>query len=139
MQNGAFLSDDNNAVVLILFPNRKIKWAQLLFHEIRLLFEAIGLLRLIKVLNREQLLRRNHPKNRDYMHLWFMGIRSDQGGKGIGGEILRELIKKSERDKISIIVETVELPSYYSKFGFKTFSYLKDFVLNYHIMEFNPN
>ena len=129
--NGAFLSDDKNGVLLFLYSNHSNFSFKLIFAELRLLFITIGIKRIIQVVRRELLLKRAHPKHCKYIHLWFIGVNPELKGKGIGAKLLTDLINLSTIDRLSIVVETIQLKEYYQSFGFKVFKKLNKSFMDY--------
>jgi len=55
-----------------------------------------------------------------YIHLLIMGVSQEFQGKGFGGKLLRALIKKAEKEKKTVYLETQkeENVSFYEKYGF---------------------
>jgi len=55
-----------------------------------------------------------------YIHLLIMGVSQDYQGKGLGGKLVRALIKKSESENKPIYLETQKEDNiyFYEKYGF---------------------
>ncbi len=67
-------------------------------------------------------------------NIFWVNVDSKYHGKGIGAELIKELIariKKSKNPKAKLITLSCKIPSFYSKFGFKeiTQKYDRDYVL----------
>lgn len=65
--------------------------------------------------------RKAHMKNREFIYLFIIGVAISHQGRGFGGIMLRDLIKKSETLKMPIYLETEteKNVSMYEKFKFK--------------------
>lgn len=120
-----FLSDDDNACALILFPDKKRTTSSSLFWDLKLVYKSIGLANLNNVLNREAFIKKARPKEPLY-YIWFGGVRPDYQNKGIGTSLLSEVLQYSISYKRSAFLETSaeENVSLYQKFGFKIYNEL---------------
>lgn len=121
-----WISDDQQACALILFPDKKRSSFRTLLWDLKLALSVIGLDRVNAVLKREAMIRSNHPKE-PIAYLWFIGVNPQFHGKGIGSAFLQEVIKECERKKRPIYLETSmekNLP-FYKKFGFEIFQSLQ--------------
>ncbi len=129
-QNGAFLSDDRTGAVLFDFPKTSKYTIGRLSNDIRFIFNVIGPERLLKVLKRENYIKKFHP-NESYIYLWFLGVLPESQGKGTGSEMLSELTDLADKRKLSIYLETsnprnLEL---YNRFGFSVYhEWNSDFI-----------
>lgn len=43
------------------------------------------------------LLEDNHPRHADHHYLWFLGVRPDRQGRGLGGTLLRAVLDDADR------------------------------------------
>jgi ribosomal protein S18 acetylase RimI-like enzyme len=121
-----WLSDDEQACALILFPDKKRTNLNSIIWDIRLALSVIGVNRISKVLQRESKIKKFHPQ-KPFTYLWFIGVRSALQNKGKGSDLLNEIIQQSQQKKRSIYLETsVErnLIWYKSK-GFETYQQLE--------------
>jgi ribosomal protein S18 acetylase RimI-like enzyme len=111
-----YLNDERNACALTLFPDQQKTNICL---DIKLIFECIGLTRVMKVLKRNSQIKKFYPQQ-PIIYLWFIGVNSKEQNKGIGSKLLLEIIKDSESKQKPIYLETSmpeNLP-FYQKFGF---------------------
>lgn len=115
-----FLSEDKSACYIIIEPSKKKISLQTLIWDIRLVFQCIGLKKLKKVLKREALLKKEHPKE-GFIHLWYIGVEPEMQGKGKGSELMGQIIAKAHNDKKRIYLETSTERNFtfYESFGFK--------------------
>jgi len=116
------LSEDKNACALVLFPHTKKISLNGLYWDAKLVFKVMGIRNLLKVLRREGLIKQQHPKTPFY-YLWFIGVDPLVRRQGLGGTLLRELIKEAELMRLPFYLETSTLTNipWYQKFGFRIY------------------
>ncbi|MBN8856659.1 MAG: GNAT family N-acetyltransferase [Sphingobacteriales bacterium 50-39] len=114
-----FLSEDKNACALAVLPDRKRTSLKSILLDAKLAISCIGIGNLKKALGREEKIATIHPDSRMY-YLWFIGVRPEAQGKGIGSSLLAELVAKSESMGRPLYLETSTLRNlpWYKKFGF---------------------
>lgn len=113
-----FLSNDKKGVVLYLDnPQQSLKRFYL---ELKLIFKCIGITNIFKVLNRENLIKKNHPQH-TYIHLWLMGVLPEMQGKGIGSQLISESMQEFKDDFVFVETTTPENLEFYQKNGFTIF------------------
>jgi ribosomal protein S18 acetylase RimI-like enzyme len=120
-----WISEDNQACALILFPDKKRTSFRTLLWDLKLALSVIGIDRVNAVLKRESMIKSNHPKSL-IAYLWFIGVNPKLQSKGIGSSFIREVIAECERKKRPIYLETSmerNIP-FYKKFGFEIFQSL---------------
>ena len=115
-----FMSDDEKACALILHPERKMAASKEMLLDLKLAINSIGAFRSFKVLKRERLIKRNHPKEPFY-YLWFIGVMPGAQNIGIGSALIEEVLQKYSKATRPIYLETsvVKNLSWYKKYGFK--------------------
>ena len=121
-----WMSDDNQACALILFPDRKRSSLRSILWDLKLASSVIGLGRVSSVLKREAMIKANHPKE-PIAYLWFIGVNPLLQGKGVGSAFIQEVVKECEGKRRPIYLETSterNLP-FYKKFGFEIFKQLQ--------------
>ena len=121
-----WMSDDQQACALILFPDKKRSSFRTLLWDLKLALSVIGIDRVSAVLKREAMIKSNHPKE-PIAYLWFIGVNPQLQGKGVGSAFIKEVIQECERKKRPIYLETSmekNLP-FYKKFGFEIFQSLQ--------------
>lgn len=121
-----WMSDDNQACALILFPDRKRSSLRSILWDLKLASSVIGLDRVGAVLKREAMIKANHPKE-PIAYLWFIGVNPLLQGKGVGSAFIQEVVKECEGKRRPIYLETSterNLP-FYKKFGFEIFKQLQ--------------
>jgi ribosomal protein S18 acetylase RimI-like enzyme len=121
-----WISDNQQACALILFPDKKRSSFRTLLWDLKLAWSVIGPGRVNAILKRETMIKSNHPKE-PISYLWFIGVNPQLQGKGIGSAFIGEVIKECERKNRPIYLETSmtkNLP-FYKKFGFEIFQSLQ--------------
>jgi ribosomal protein S18 acetylase RimI-like enzyme len=119
-----YLSNDKNGVVLILLPEKKKTTIKSILWDIKLIIGSIGITRIPKVLKRESKIKKFYPEK--LMYLWYIGVLPGYQGKGIGGSLLKEMIRNSDEKKTPIYLETSmsENVPFYNKYDFELYKEL---------------
>ena len=75
--------------------------------------------RLIRVLRRENYIKKYHPKS-NYIYLWFLGVNPEKQGKGTGKKLLQDLLDIADNEVLPVYLETSNPRNlnFYQKFGF---------------------
>ncbi|MCL4639013.1 MAG: GNAT family N-acetyltransferase, partial [Olivibacter sp.] len=118
-----YLSKDKMACALISFPNRRKPFLKSTILDIKLLLKTTGLKNASKAIKRESAIKKNYPDD-DIFYLWFIGVKSDLQGKGIGTKLLNDVMKRASDNGQSIYLETStdrNLP-WYRKHGFTIYN-----------------
>lgn len=120
-----FLSDNNKACALVLYPDKKKTTIKSIMLDIALILSCVGIENIKKALNREAMIKKIQPKEAMY-YLWFIGVDPAYQGSGIGSTLLNELIQDSQKQKRNIYLETSTLKNlpWYKKFGFEIYNEL---------------
>lgn len=116
-----YLSDDKKGCALILYPDKKSTLQSILL-DLKLILRTIGFKNIGKALKREGAIKAVQPKTLLY-YLWFIGVDPLYKNKGIGSELLNQVIQDSEKQNRPICLETSTLQNlpWYQKFGFKVY------------------
>ena len=124
-----WISDNRKACALILFPHLRRTTLRSVLLDIGLIVKAIGLRGLPGALKREAKIKAIQPKT-DMVYLWFIGVEPDYQHRGIGSELLAEVIADASRRKLPVYLETSTLKNlpWYKRFGFEIYDQL---VLDY--------
>jgi GNAT superfamily N-acetyltransferase len=120
-----YLSDDQKGCALVLYPDQKSLSIKSALMDVQLLLNAIGLTRVGKAMSRESAIKSNYPKDPIY-YLWFLGVINSDQNKGIGSQLLKEIIIDSQRQHKPIYLETSTIKNipWYKKFGFSIYNEL---------------
>jgi GNAT superfamily N-acetyltransferase len=120
-----YLSDDQKGCALVLYPDQKSLSIKSALMDVQLLLNAIGLTRVGKAMSRESAIKSNYPKDPIY-YLWFLGVINSDQNKGIGSQLLKEIIIDSQKQHKPIYLETSTIKNipWYKKFGFSIYKEL---------------
>lgn len=121
-----YLSEDKNACALVLFPHVKKTSLKGLYWDAKLVLKVMGIFNLLKVLKREGLIKKHHPKDPFY-YLWFIGVDPLVQGQGLGSALMQQLVNEAESLELPFYLETSTLKnlSWYQKFGFQIYHELE--------------
>lgn len=121
-----FLSDDNKACALVLYPDKKKTSIKSIMLDINLILSCVGIENIKKTINREAMIKKIQPKELMY-YLWFIGVDPNYQASGIGSALMQGLIKDSKIKDRNIYLETSTLKNlpWYKKFGFTIYNELK--------------
>jgi ribosomal protein S18 acetylase RimI-like enzyme len=120
-----FISNDRKACALIILPEKKKTTLYSIYLDLNLIFCCIGLRNIKKVMNRESKIKQLKLKGNIY-YLWFIGVYPNEQHKGIGTNLLNELIKDANIEHQTICLETSTLKNipWYQQFGFSIYNEL---------------
>lgn len=123
MQFGeVWLSDDRNACALLLFPHLERSTRASIWQTLRLIFGAVGILGIAKVLRRERLINVRRPKGTQ-AYLWFIGVNPMYQHQGVGTRLLNEIVIRCKALELPIFLET-SVPrnlGWYERSGFRRY------------------
>jgi len=117
-----YLSPGSHACALIVYPHKVKTSLQSILLDLRLIIKCIGLSNVRKVLRREAIIKKLHPKG-PFCYLWFIGTAPDVQRKGIGTALLKAFLDLCDQQNLPVYLETsVErnLP-WYKKWGFAVY------------------
>ncbi|MES2329807.1 MAG: GNAT family N-acetyltransferase [Bacteroidota bacterium] len=129
-----FISHDNKACALIVYPDKKKSTFRSSLLDIKLIFQSIGISNISKTLNREKLIKNIQPEI-TMSYLWFIGVDPSVQNQGIGSKLLKEIIDYSNANNRPIYLETSTVKNlpWYEKFGFEIYN---EQDLTYHLYFF---
>lgn len=119
------LSDDKKGCALIVMPDKKKITLKSMLLDARLIVFCMGLKNTVKAMKRETIIKRIHPKGLIY-YLWFIGVNPDEQNKGVGSNLLQDVINEAALQKRNIHLETSTLKNipWYEKHGFTIYKEL---------------
>lgn len=100
-----YLSEDGNACALILSPGSKRSTLLSIRLDIKLIFNAIGIMRIGSALKRESAIKKLQLKQ-PHLYLWFIGVDLTNQHKGIGTKMLQEIINYAHTKSLPVCLET---------------------------------
>jgi len=126
-----YLTKDKKACAIVLDPEKKKTTLKGILWDIKLAFGVIGVKNIGKVMGRESILKKYHPKT-PFMHLWYIGVKNDEQSKGLGSKLLQQIIKDNPDKDIYLETSTERNFPFYKNHGFELVDDLvKD--LGYHL------
>jgi ribosomal protein S18 acetylase RimI-like enzyme len=133
-----YVTEDKKGVVLFVLPHKKKNIFKAATLDIKLALKTVGLKQTFKVLSRESMIKKHHPKHPFY-YLWFIGISPESQGKGFGSKLMEEIVAESEKRNYPIYLETSTLRNlpFYKKFQFETY-HKADFGFTLFMMKREP-
>lgn len=120
-----WLSDDCKACALVLYPHLKRTTLTSLWLDLQLIFKAIDIRNIEKMLEREFMIKSRRPK-KPMAYLWFIGVEPDEQHKGIGTWLLQQIFVEAGKKNLPVYLETstqINLP-WYERFGFEAYNRL---------------
>ncbi|PKA99581.1 acetyltransferase (GNAT) family protein [Flavobacteriaceae bacterium MAR_2009_75] len=138
-QGAVFVSDDQNAAAIILFPEKKNTTIKSIIRDMSLAFNVISIGRVLTVMRREKLIKSKQPQS-PFIHLWYIGVYPEKTRKGVGSNLLNEVIQFCDTQAKDIYLETSNERNinFYLKHGFVHFDSIKE-GLPYDLMLFMRN
>lgn len=127
-------NDEKTACCFIIDPTKKRTTFNSIIWDIKLLFSVIGLLNVSKVLKKEKIVEENHPENKDYLHLWYIGVVPEKQGKGIGTKLLND-IQEHYNKPIYLETSMVDNVPFYTKNKFELYNE-HDFGFTMHMFKY---
>lgn len=88
--------------------------------DIKLALGCVGITNLKKVLEREKVIKQHHPSEA-FIHLWYVGVFTDQQGKGLGSAMIKKVLIDAASQNKSVYLETSNPKNFplYEKLGFE--------------------
>lgn len=112
-----FISEDQNAACIVIFPNQKKTSLQSILWDLKLVLQVIGIKKVNAALKREALLKKKYPKT-PYAHLWYIGVDPFYQRKGLGSTLLEEVITYCGNTPIYLETSVLSNIAWYETFGF---------------------
>lgn len=113
-----YLNNSKNACAIIINSEKKKITLTSIWWNIKLIFSVIGLSNVIGVLKRTSLIAKFYPSH-PYVYLWYIGVKTNQQGKGFGSELLKEIIAENKNKSIYLESSSLRNFPFYEKYGFK--------------------
>lgn len=113
-------SENKESVALIIFPETKKASLKTILLDIKLLLFCTGFLKAIRALSREKAIKKIHPQAPLIYYIWYFGTNPGCARKGIGSDLMNDLIEDSLPRKRTMCVEAriEQNMLWYQKFGF---------------------
>jgi len=117
-----FLTEDKKGCALLIFPDKKRTTIKSILLDAKFAFTCLGVSNINKAMKREAKIKQVHPNGLLY-YLWFIGVDSHNQNKGIGSQLLQDVISEGQKQNRTICLETSTLKNvpWYEKFGFSIY------------------
>jgi hypothetical protein len=117
-----FLSEDKNGCVLLLYPDKKRTTIKSILLDVKFAFTCLGLSNIKKAMKREAKIKQVHPNGLLY-YLWFIAVDLNNQNKGVGSQLMQDVILEGQKQNRTICLETSTLKNlpWYEKFGFSIY------------------
>jgi ribosomal protein S18 acetylase RimI-like enzyme len=117
-----FLTEDKKGCALLIIPEKKRTTIKSILLNAKFAFTCLGISNISKAMKREAKIKQVHPDGQLY-YLWFIGVDSHNQNKGIGSQLLQDVILEGQKQNRTICLETSTLKNvpWYDKFGFSIY------------------
>lgn len=116
---GVSVNEQQNSVMLHKFSEKSPTGLFSFWEEVKLAVLGIGPTRILKVLRRESYIAK-HKMQEPHLYLWFIGTLPEAQGRGLGSQLLKDLLEEADNLALPVCLETSNprnLP-FYRKYGF---------------------
>ncbi|MFN6380150.1 MAG: hypothetical protein ACK4WD_12800 [Flavobacteriales bacterium] len=124
LREGLFISENRKAVICYYRSDQRIPLIKEINIELKLLFKAVGILRLPKVLWRSFLIKKHQKTIGPHLHCWYLGAAPEGRDFSAANELKEMLYKVSDRLQLPVLAETTMTQNnrVYERMGFKTYA-----------------
>lgn len=129
-RNGIYISTDKTGVA-ICYPHKNRKNTIKDYgNQIKLMLEAIGFDRVLKVKRRASYIEQQRPVDGNYLYFWFFGVTDEGKGRGAAIELRNKIFNEAYQKQLPIYLETSVLKNkiVYERFGFEVYHTWKERV-----------
>ncbi|WP_018615500.1 GNAT family N-acetyltransferase [Segetibacter koreensis] len=118
-----YITDDLTGVIICSNSADKLPILEEALLTVQFVWKVTGIEGIKKALRREQYINQFHPKDEEFIYLWFIGLKKTEQGQGVGSGMLQEIINRSNNEKIPIYLETSNEQNlnFYKKHGFEVY------------------
>ena len=100
-----YISEDKKNAALLAIPGKKANNLKAILLDLRLALRSVGPTRVMKVLSRESIIKKHHPKI-PFFYLWFIGVNPGYQNQGIESSLIADIIEESEKRNFPLYLET---------------------------------
>lgn len=120
-----YLSEDRNACALVFYADQKKNSFKSIILDLKFIVNCTGIKNISKIMVREKAIKNNYP-DEAMSYLWFIGVVPEFQNRGLGKNLLQEIIKESQSIGRPLYLETSsgKNVSWYLKLGFDLYSKL---------------
>ncbi len=121
-----FITDDNTACALVLYPEKKVTTLETLAWDVRFSLFGCGVKNISKAIDREKRIKQRHPTS-PFAHLWFIGTHPSKQATGKGTQLLNEVTAHCHAQNREVYLETSTIRNiaWYKNNGYVLFDELE--------------
>jgi len=114
------ISDNEKACLLIKYGHKEKTTFKTIKLNVQLAVKCIGIERLYKVLKRQQVAKKNYPKEQ-YISPMILGAKKEVNGKGTAARLIIKVMHHFKGNQLPVILDAASLRNVklYQKFGFR--------------------
>lgn len=118
-----YLTEDLSGAIVCSNSDDKLPVLEEAYLTLRFVLKVTGITGIGKALRREKYINQFHPKDQEFIYIWFIGLKKNEQGKGLGPAMLQEVIDRSNEEQIPIYLETSNERNlnFYKKHGFDVY------------------
>jgi ribosomal protein S18 acetylase RimI-like enzyme len=118
-----YLTENLTGVIICSDSHGKLPILEEAYLTAQFVLKVIGIDGIGKALRREEYIKQFHPKDEEFIYIWFIGLKKEEQGRGVGSAMLQEIIDRSNKEQIPIYLETSTHKnlSFYQKHGFEVY------------------
>jgi len=115
-----FISDNKKACLLIKYPHKEKVTLKTILLDIQLAVKCIGIERVYSVLKRQQIAKRNYPKEK-HIRPMIMGVKKEIAGRGSAARLMIQVKNHHKDNQLPVIIDAASEHNVnlYKKFGFR--------------------
>lgn len=110
---------------LLIDTSKKKTTLKSIFWDFKFIFKCVGFKNFKNVVVREKILQSKLPKEKFY-HLWFVGVSKDLQGKGIGSELIQQILTDCKDAPLCLETSMPQNFPFYEKLGFECYEEMTD-------------
>lgn len=115
-----FLSNNHQACLLISYPHKEKTTLETIWWDIKLAIQCIGIERVLKVLKRQLVAKRNYPKE-PHIRPMIAGVKENNKGSGTAARLMLEVMAYHKNNRLPVLIDAASPDNarLYQKLGFR--------------------
>ena len=118
-----YITEDLTGAIICSNSDDKLPILEEAYLTFQFVVKVTGIEGIGKTLRREKYINSFHPKDEEFIYIWFIGLKKSEQGRGVGSAMLQEVINQSNNEKKAIYLETSNEQNlkFYKKHGFEVY------------------
>lgn len=118
-----YLTEDKKGVIICSMSDDKLPFLEEALLTVRFVLQVTGIDGIGKALRRERYVTSFRQQENEFMYIWFIAVDKTMQGKGVGSKMIEEIIDRSNKENLSIYLETSTVRNlhFYQKHGFEIY------------------